>query len=107
MPGEINIDDVLKRRASINIDPEETPAERSARLQNEDRQARFEMVKNYVVFFAVLIGIVLVGSLCTYEAVFNAVASAETKRWAQTTLSALFTGSVSFVLGQMTAKKPR
>ena len=58
-----------------------------------------------MVFFLIVFAIVAVGMLCAYEAVLDPTATADTKRWAQTALSALFAGSLSFVLGQATVKK--
>jgi uncharacterized membrane protein YgcG len=91
-------------RASISIDPEESPEEHTARIAKEQREATFEIVKGYVLFFVIVIAIILIGALCAYEAAFDSTATVDTKRVAWTILSALFTGSVSFVLGQRSAK---
>lgn len=91
-------------RATITIDPEESSEEHAARIRKEQREATFEIVKGYVLFFVIVIAIVFIGALCAYEAVFDAGAPADTKRVAWTMLSALFTGSVSFVLGQRSAR---
>ncbi len=107
MPGEINLDDVLRTRAAIAIDPEETPGEHQARLRREARDHLYELVKAYVVFFVIVAAIVSIGVLCVYEGVFDTTATIDTKRWALTTLSALFAGGVSFVLGQATGKKSK
>jgi hypothetical protein len=105
MPLEtIDINEMFGRRASISIDPEETPEEHVARLRRESREAILEIVKGYVVFFVVVVGIVFISALCAYEAVFDPTASVDTKRFAWTLLSALFSGSVSFVLGQKSAR---
>lgn len=101
---QIDINGILGKRASISIDPEETAEEHSARIKREGREASFELVKGYVLFFALVIVLILLGLLCAYEAVFDPTASAETKRMAWTMLSSLFTGTVTFVLGQRTAK---
>src|SRR5262249_52003902 len=95
---------MLGRRATIAIDPEETAEAHAARLRREEREAIFELVKGYVVFFVIVVAIILIGVLCAYEAVFDGNATVETKRVAWTILSSLFTGSVSFVLGQKSAK---
>ncbi|MFD2182636.1 hypothetical protein [Rhodoplanes azumiensis] len=92
-------------RASITIAPEEATDERAVRLRKEDREHRLEQIKGMIVFVVIVGALLGIGGLCAYEAVFDGSASADTKRWAQTTLSALFAGSVSFVLGQMTAKR--
>jgi hypothetical protein len=57
-----------------------------------------------VLFFVIVVVIILLGTLCVYEAVFDQTASPETKRMAWTWLSSLFTGSITFVLGQKSAK---
>lgn len=106
MPQELDVN-VMLARASIAIDPEETPDERVARLKREGREHAVEMVKSFVVFVVVVAALLGMGAFCAYKGLFDPTASAETQRWAQTTLSALFTGSVSFVLGQMTAKKAK
>jgi hypothetical protein len=92
------------RRATVSIDPEESREEHAARIKREDKEASFEIVKGYVLFFVIVLAIIFIGALCSYEAVFDASATPDTKRIAWTMLSVLFTGSVSFVLGQRTAK---
>jgi hypothetical protein len=103
-PPDLDLN-VMFERASVQVEPTETDDERAARLRREGAEARYEIVKGYVVFFLVVLALIAVGVLCAYESFFDATASADTRRWAQTTLSALFAGSVSFVLGQATAKK--
>jgi hypothetical protein len=100
VPHQIGIDEVLVDRTTITIDAQETAEELQARIKREGRQHTFEMVRNYVVLGVILI----LGAASLYEAVFDATASPETKRWAQTVLTALFSGSVSFVLGQISAR---
>jgi hypothetical protein len=92
-------------RASVQVEPEEAVEERNARLAQEKADAKLVRVKAYVVFFVIVTALIVVGTLCIYAGIFDPTASADTKRWAQTLLSALFAGSVSFVLGQATAKK--
>jgi len=94
----------LLGRATIRIDPEESAEAHTARIAKEQSEATFEMVKNYVLFFIIIGAIIVIGTLCVYEAIYDSTATIETKRVAWTMLSALFTGSVSFVLGQKTAR---
>jgi hypothetical protein len=105
MPNEVNLDEILGR-ASIAVEPEET-VEDLARLKKEGREHTVELVKGCVVFALIILALISIGALCVYEGFLNSAASSDTQRWAQTTLSALFAGCVSFVLGQMTAKKAR
>ncbi len=107
MPQEVDLNDLLSRRATISIDPEETVEERAARLTKEGREHMVEMVKGCVVFAVIVLAMICIGVLCAYEGVFDPTASPDTRRWAQTTLAALFAGGVSFVVGQMTAKKTK
>ena len=106
MPGEIRIDDAL-RRASISIEPEENPEKRTERLRRERAEARFELVKRYVLFFVFVVALALVGAISAYEATVDVTATPETKRWAQTVLSALLTGALSFIVGHATARRER
>jgi hypothetical protein len=101
---QIDINTALGTRASISIDPEETPEEHTARINREADEARFELVKGYVLFFTVLLFLTVLGAVCLFEAIWDQSASPETKRLAWTLLTSLFTGSVSFVLGQKSAK---
>ena len=107
MAAKVDLTEIVARRARISIDPEESAEEHLARLRADGRWATLEIVKAYVLFFAILIALLAIGSLCVWEGIFDPSASPDTKRWAQTTLSALFAGSISFVLGQMTAKKAK
>jgi hypothetical protein len=95
----------LLGRATISIGPEESAEAHKARIAKEQSEATFEMVKNYVLFFIIIGAIIVIGTLRIYEAIYDSTATIETKRVAWTMLSALFTGSVSFVLGQKTARK--
>ena len=106
MPQVIQIDEALSR-ASISIEPEETPEEHRERLRRERGEARFELMKRYVLFVVFLVALLAVGAISAHEAVFNAGASADTKRWAQTVLSSLLTGALSFVVGQATASRKK
>jgi hypothetical protein len=101
---QIDINTALGKRASISIDPEETAAEHAARIKRQADEARFELVKSYVLFFTTLFVLLTLGAVCLYEAIWDQSASPETRRLAWTLLASLFTGSVSFVLGQKSAK---
>lgn len=101
---QIDINKALSTRAKISIDPEETVTEHAARIRREADEARFELVKSYVLFFTILTVILALGAICLYEAIWDATASPDTKRWAATLVTSLFAGSISFVLGQKTAK---
>ena len=73
-------------------------------MKRQADEARFELVKSYVLFFTTLFVLLTLGAVCLYEAIWDQSASPETRRLAWTLLASLFTGSVSFVLGQKSAK---
>ena len=84
----------------VSVKPEEHPAERAARLRSEQRQALLEDIKNTVLFACFLGAVLILGGLSAYEGIFDAGASTDTKRWAQTILSSLMAGAVAFVIGR-------
>ncbi len=103
MPQQLRIDDALDR-ASITIGSPETPEERQHRLDRDREKQRYELFKSYVVFIGLFSTLTAVAAVCLYAAVFDQAASPDTKRWAQTVLSAILAGAISFVVGQSTAK---
>lgn len=105
MPQELDLNEVLQNRATIAIDPLEGDDERAERLRKERWEHTADVIKGYVVFFVIIGALVAVGSVCCREAVFDKDASPETKKWAQTALTALFSGSISFALGNAIGKK--
>jgi len=76
----------------------------AARLRSEQRGALLEDLKGLAVFVVLLLGVSALGILSAYEGFFDAAASADTKRWSQTILSALMTGGISFVVGRKVGK---
>jgi hypothetical protein len=91
-------------RGQVSVKPEEHPEERTARLRAEHRSALIEDCKGIAVFAVLLAGMIGIGGISAYEGFFDAAATADTKRWSQTILSALMTGSVSFVVGRKIGK---
>lgn len=105
--GPINLESVLGSRATVTIAAAETEAEIAHRLELEKDAARHDHLKSMILFFVIVLSVLSVGLLCVYEIVLDVAASQDTRRWAQTTLSSLFAGSISFLLGQSTARKAR
>ncbi len=67
MPRDtIDVDRIFGKRASVSIEPEETPEERRARIERDEKEARLERVKSYVLFFAILLALFATGGLCAY-----------------------------------------
>src|SRR4051812_43472323 len=74
----------LGRTGQLSVTPEEYPEERAARVLSEKRAALIEDCKGVAVFAVLLMGIIALGCLSTYEGFFDASASIDTKRWSQT-----------------------
>jgi hypothetical protein len=100
---EINVNGTVAN-SQISIKPEEHPADRALRLKTEHRQAVIADFQNVAIFVTLLLAVVFVGSLAAYEGILDPTATPDTKRWAQTILSAILAGGISFVVGRQTKK---
>jgi len=100
----LDINEIVKR-GSISVAPEEHPDERTARLRNEGREKLIADVKGVILFGVLLIAVIGTGLLCVYLIVFETAATQETKRWAETVIAALISGSVSFLIGRAISNK--
>jgi hypothetical protein len=89
-PAPIDISGTLE--GEISITPREPPEDAALRRR-----------KDWVVFLTIIGSIILIGLLAIYEGFLNPAASLSAQHWGQTAISALFTGGVSFILGQKTA----
>ena len=87
-------------RGHVTVTPEEHSDDRKLRLKNEERSAWIEDCKGVAVFATLLILLVGIVGLSSYEGFFDAAASPDTRRWAQTVLSSVVTGAISFVVGR-------
>jgi hypothetical protein len=105
MPNhEIRLGETVAARATFSLEREEHADERAARLVKEERDHVAETRWKHIYRSAILLALFAVAIVAGYEGVWDAAATPETKRWAQTVLSALFTGAVGFVFGQVSAK---
>ena len=95
----IDLAEILPR-ATITVSPEENADQRAVRLASEAAEHQFRMLKERVIFFAVLAGLVVMACLCIFEAFIDTAAAPDAKQWARTTLSVLFSSSLTFLLGQ-------
>jgi hypothetical protein len=102
MPADqINVNATVLN-GEISVKPEEHPADRALRLKTQHRQEVIADFQSAAVFVTLLLGVILVGGLAGYEGVLDSSASADTKRWGQTVLSAILAGGISFVVGRAT-----
>jgi hypothetical protein len=92
-------------QGQVSLTPEEHADDRAARLKTEGRRDLIRDYKDVVVFTVVLMAIIVVGAIAAYEALWDASASPDTKRWSQTVLSAVMAGGISFVVGRRIGSK--
>jgi hypothetical protein len=91
-------------RGEVSLKPEEHVDDRAARIRNEARAALIEDCKGVAVFVGTLLGLGAVACVAGYKGVFDPAANPETQRWAQAVLTAVVSGSISFVLGRKVSK---
>lgn len=104
MSNNFDLNSLLKKGTVEIGRPDESAEELAARLRIEGRKAAIEDFKGAALFVTLLVGIVAVALLCVYLIVFDQTASAESKRWAQTVLTGIVTGAVSFLVGRALPK---
>jgi hypothetical protein len=97
-PADVNITGSLQ--GQVTLTPLEHPDERALRLRTIERQSIIEDRKGVAVFVVLLAAIFGIGCLAVYEAVIDPAATPDTRRWAQTVLTALVSGGISFVVGR-------
>jgi len=114
-PDKLSLGPRLGGQVKFSLEPEEHPDNRAARItleseeqaakrRLESRAALIEDYKGVAVFVVILVSVVALGILCAYEGIFDPNASTDTKRWAQTVLSAVVSGGLSFVVGRKVGK---
>ncbi len=103
MAGKIDLEE-LSKWGDVSISPAESPEEQAVRLRAEARAALLQHIKEMVTFSAVFLLLTGVTAVCIYSILFDKMASAETQKWAQTALTVLVSGSVSFLFGRALGK---
>ncbi len=103
MTDELDINKILGR-GELRVTPEEHPDDRSVRLKAEARATLIEHCKSVVLFVVVLVVVLALGGLCVYVVFFDKTATPDAQRWAQTSLTALASGSISFLFGRAIGK---
>ena len=98
MPGQLEVDQLVKK-GTLELGRDETPEERAARLRSEERRDRVEHFKEVTLFVVAVGGIVVLGAVCGWVAL-DAQADAETRKWAQTLLTAIVSGGLAFLFGR-------
>jgi len=95
--ARLDIGDILPA-SDVTIEPSERDDERAARLANAKRAKLFEDCKSMILFVVVLIALVAIGVLCAHMIFFDKSATPETQKWAETALTALVSGGLSFLV---------
>jgi hypothetical protein len=101
-PPELNVKQ-LGKNWELRVGPEEHDAEREARLRREERRDKAEHFKGVALFVVAVGGIVALGTACGWVAL-DAQADAETRKWAQTLLTAIVSGGLAFLFGRALPK---
>lgn len=91
--------------SDVTLEPSERDDERANRLAAEKRGKLHEDIKGMVIFFVVLIILAAIAGLCAYTIFFDKAAAPDAQKWAQTALTALLSGGVSFLFGRALAAK--
>lgn len=95
-------------RSDVKLTPSEHPEERAARLRHEARTRIIEDYKNLVVFVIIGVFFVTVVALCLWLVIFERNAlPPETRKWCETILASMMSGSVSYFLGKHVGKTSR
>ena len=88
----------------ISVVPREHDDDRQARISREAQEEKFDLVRRYTVLGLVVAGLVGVALLCAFF-IASPSAAPDERQSGRTVLSALFTGGLSFQLGQASARK--
>jgi len=102
VPAPLDLEPLV-RKGTLEIGAEHD-AERTARLRREERSHLYAEVKAAFLLVAVLTGLAAIAGACLWLGGFAAGVDAETRRWSQTVLVAVVSGSVSFLLGRATGR---
>lgn len=109
MARAISVDEIDLRAIlaanDLTLEPSEREDERTNRLAAEKRAKLLGDIKEMVVFVVVLIVVVVIAGLCAYMIFFDKAATPDAQKWAQTALTALLSGGVSFLFGRALAAK--
>lgn len=98
MTSQLDLNQLVKK-GTVELGSEEHPEERAARLRREERRDKADHFKGLALFALAVLGILVVGGLCG-KAAFDSQSDAETRKWAQTMLTALVSGVISFLFGR-------
>lgn len=102
MADQLDLQSLL--RGQVSVKPEEHDQDRAARIRREDRAALIDDCKGIVVFACLLLAIGGIAALSVFKGFFDPSATPDTQRWAQQVLTAVVSGSISFVVGRKVGK---
>ena len=87
------------RGLSISISTAETAPDRDSRIREAEADARTRRTKETVLFFAVIVGVVLL-AIVAVKLILSPTSSPDDKKWATTILSAMVTGGIGYLTGR-------
>lgn len=103
MPNQVNLDRVVPR-GELTLGREELPEEVTARLKEENRAAIIGHCKDVAIFAALYLFLIAVVIVCFYLNLWASNVTPETLRWSQALLTAVLSGTVSFLVGRKIGK---
>jgi hypothetical protein len=99
MPTRLDVGDLV-RRGEIALGFEEHPNEMAVRLRQESRATLIDHCKDVAIFVALYLFLITMVLICIYFLLIASSVSPETLRWSQSILTAILSGSVSFLVGR-------
>ena len=94
---------IVAGKLQAELRTRETPQETKARLEREAEDARHARWRHTVAHLFALAGLTVTGGVCLWVAVQPG--DPEEKKWATAAVSAIVTGSLSFLAGQAVGRK--
>ncbi|MBI1320959.1 MAG: hypothetical protein GC168_18690 [Candidatus Hydrogenedens sp.] len=85
---------------SVTIVPAEPRDVLILRAQSDAQSQRLRDWQEFIQFAALLLGLLAVAGLCVWKGMFDPAASPEAQRLAQVVLTAIVSGSFSFLAGR-------
>lgn len=99
-PIDLSLANLPDGRVSWEYTSAEHPDDRALRLSTLDRQTRIADYQNVAVFVVMLAAVTFLGGMAAYAAFVPGAADDGERKWALALLSALFSGSLGFVVGR-------
>lgn len=105
--GQLDLNQLARAQNFALTLSQEHDDERQARLRREERAHRREIAVSFVKLGALILALFAVGGIAAYILLGSKTASADDRKWALTTLSALLSGALGFVAGEKAGERKK